>query len=182
MRRSDPPVRIHFVIDPAASRWPDLSRLTEADIDAMPDRFVGGRNSWIAQSYVRLRPALEARGWEATTGPCFVPGTISIVHRDDANRFDAAAAATFLVVVRADRAPVHACDVAIAQNPLDLRERERFVPLWPQPGLRARHAGRGSRLERLAYQGRIDRAPEWFHDGDFHRALHRRGVRFEVRS
>lgn len=182
MRQHEHPIRIHFVIDPAASPWPDLPRLTEADIDARPDRFVGGRNSWIAQTFVRLRPVLEARGWQVTTGPRFVPGTISIVHRDDANRFDPPAAATFLVVVRADRAPVHACDLALAQNPLALGEGERFMPLWPQPGLRARDAGRGTRLECLAYQGRVERAPDWFGDADFHRALRRRGVRFEVRS
>jgi hypothetical protein len=182
MRTSTPRIRIHFVIDPLATHWPDLERLTEPDIDAMPERFVGGRNSWIAQTFLRLRPALEARGWEVTTGPGFVPGTLAIVHRDDANRFDAAAAASFLVVVRADRAPVRACDVAIAQNALDLEGNERFLPLWPQPGLRPRDAGRGARLECLAYQGRVDSAPGWFKDGDFHRALRRRGVRFEVRS
>jgi len=85
-------------------------------------------------------------------------------------------------VVRADRPAVHACDLAIAQNPLGLRRNERFLPLWPQPGLRPRHAGRGVRLECLAYMGRIGRAPEWFVDAEFLRALRRRGVRFEIRS
>lgn len=182
MAASGSGIGIHFVIDPGSTHWPDLSRLTEADIEAAPDRFVGGRNAWIAQTFVRLRPALEARGWRVTTGPRFVPGTIGIVHRDDANRLDRAAAASFMVVVRADRAPVHACDIAVAQNALGLRDHERFVPLWPQPGLRPRHPGRGTRLECLAYQGRTASAPEWFTDGDFHRALRRRGVRFEVRS
>ena len=177
-----PFLRIHFVLDPRATHWPDLARLQEADIDAFHERFVGGRNSWIAQTFVRLRPHLEARGWHVTTGPRFVPGVINIAHRDDANRFTPEAAASFLVVVRADRAPVFACDVAIAQNALDLRAKERYVPLWPQPGLRARHAGRGVRLECLAYQGRTGRIPEWFQDADFVRALRRRGVRLEVRA
>jgi len=39
----------------------------------------------------------------ATTGDRFLPGTISIVHRDDANRFGSPAHESFLVVVRADR-------------------------------------------------------------------------------
>lgn len=178
----DPRLTIHFVLDPRATHWPDLEGLSERDIDAFHERFVGGRNSWIAQTFVRLRPHLEARGWQVTTGPRFLPGAINIVHRDDANRFTAEAAASFLVVVRADRAPVFACDIAIAQNGLALRSNERYVPLWPQPGLRARHAGRGVRLESLAYHGRVDRVPEWFRDGDFLRALRRRGVRFEVRT
>jgi hypothetical protein len=172
----------HFVLDPRSTHWPDLDRLDESDIDALPDRFVGGRNSWIAQTFVRLRPALEARGWRVTTGANFVPDAINIAHRDDANCFSADAAASFLVVVRADRARVRACDVAIAQNALGLARNERFVPLWPQPGLRGRHPGRGVRLERLAYEGRIERVPDWFTDTDFLRALRRRGVRFEIRA
>lgn len=172
----------HFVLDPRSTHWPDLDRLDESDIDAWPDRFVGGRNSWIAQTFVRLRPALESRGWRVTTGARFRPGAINIAHRDDANRYSAAAAASFLVVVRADRPPVHACDIAIAQNALGLAGNERFVPLWPQPGLRPRHRGRGARLERIAYQGRVESAPEWFVDADFLQALRRRGVRFEIRA
>lgn len=180
-----PPAEIpafHFVLDPHATHWPDLERLDERDIDALHERFVGGRNSWVAQTFVRLRPALQARGWRATAGAGFLPGAINIVHRDDANRFNPQAAESFLVVIRADRPPVHACDIAIAQNALDLRANERHVPLWPQPGLTQRHPGRGVRLESLAYMGRIGRAPAWFRDQDFVRALRRRGVRFEVRS
>jgi hypothetical protein len=173
---------LHFVLDPRATHWPDLERLDERDIDRLPERFVGGRNSWIAQTFVRLRPALETRGWRVTSGARFCTGAINIAHRDDANHFSREAAASFLVVVRADRAPVHACDLAIAQNALGLRDNERHVPLWPQPGLIPRHAGRGVRLECLAYQGRIERVPAWFMDADFLRALRRRGIRFEVRS
>ena len=54
MRTSTPRIRIHFVIDPLATHWPDLDRLTGRDIDAMPERFVGGRNSWIAQTFLQL--------------------------------------------------------------------------------------------------------------------------------
>ena len=176
------PVRINFVMDPRATSWPDLQSLDEADIDRQPGRFVGGRNSWIAQTYVRLRDAIEARGWFATTGDRFLPGTISIVHRDDANRFGSPAHASFLVVVRADRAPVHACDLAIAQNGLHLLDHERFVPLWPQPGLVPRDPIRGERIRCLAYLGRRSHMPRWFEDDGFHRQLARRRVRFEVRE
>jgi hypothetical protein len=176
------PVRINFVMDPRATSWPDLAMLDESAIERRPARFVGGRNSWIAQTYLRLREAIEARGWIATTGDRFLPGTISIVHRDDANRFGSPAHESFLVVVRADRAPVHACDLAVAQNGVDLLEHERFVPLWPQPGLVPRDARRGETVRCLAYQGRRTHAPRWFDDPEFHRQLERRRVRFEVRE
>ena len=172
--------RFHFVLDPRATRWPDIASLDEADVARLPRRFVGGRNSWIAQSYVRLRRAIEARGWIATAGPGFPRDAICIAHRDDVNRFRAGAHAGFLVVVRADRAPVDACDFAIVQNGLALEPHERFIPLWPQPGLMQRDVRRGVRIERIAYHGRTASAPPWFADARFRRALERRGIAFDV--
>lgn len=175
-------VHVHFVLDPRATSWPDIESLDESDIARSPHRFVGGRNSWIAQSFLRLRPWLQARGWRASAGPRFLPGTISIVHRDDLNRFGSDAHASYLVAVRADRAPVSACDVAIAQNAIRLARNERFIPLWPQPGLVPRDVERGERIERIAYQGRTGTAPPWFASGTFARELARRGMRFEARA
>lgn len=121
-------------------------------------------------------------GCLVTAGPEFVPGAVAVAHRDDVNRFGAHARRSFLVVVRADRAPALACDLAIAQNPLALATHERFVPLWPQPGLLPRSHARAYRVERLAYQGRTGSVPEWFADRDFHHALSRRGVSFDMRE
>lgn len=173
---------VHFVLDSGATRWPDIDSLLESDIEREPGRFVGGRNSWIAQSFLRLRPHLESRGWRASAGPGFIPGTISVAHRDDLNRFAGAAHRSYLVAVRADRAPVAACDVAIAQNALRLGRRERFIPLWPQPGLVPRDRARGSRVERIAYQGRTGTSPRWFASDAFRRQLSRRNVGFEARE
>ena len=175
-------VRFHFVLDPRATRWHDIASLHDGDVDRMPGRFVGGRNSWVAQTFVRLRRAIEARGWQATAGPGFPPGAICIAHRDDVNDFALPAHASFLVVVRADRAPVEACDLAIVQNALAVERHERFIPLWPQPGIAPRGAGRGTRVERLAYLGRTDSAPAWFEDADFRRALRARRIEFDVRT
>jgi len=180
MDRASP--RFHFVLDPRATRWGDIGGLDEDDIARDPGRFCGGRNSWIAQSFLRLRRPIAARGWTATAGPGFPEGAICIAHRDDVDRFRMRAYASFLVVVRADRAPVQACDVAIVQNGLAPEAHERFLPLWPQPGLLPREAARGVRIERLAYLGRTAAVPPWFGDAGFRRALERRGVQFEVRA
>lgn len=171
---------MHFLLDARATHWPDIEQLDEPDIDRAPGRFVGGRNSWIAQTFLRLRRVLERRGWKVTAGPRIEPGAITVVHRDDANDFLDRRHETFLVVVRADRAPVVACDFAIVQNGLAPNSNERFVPLWPQPGLVGRDASRGTRIERLAYQGRTVTAPAWFRDPDFHQRLASRGVRFDI--
>ena len=170
---------VQFVLGNHATHWRDIESLDASDIARLPHRFVGGRNSWIAQTYVRLRRALEARGWKVRVGARFVPGAIAIVHRDDANDFLGNAHASFLVVVRADRPPVRACDFALVQNELSLSPLERFLPLWPQPGLLPRAAERGTRVERLAYHGR--HVPAWFADARFARCLQQRGIRFEVK-
>lgn len=173
---------VNFVLDARATHWPDLDRLSPGDIARQPERFVGGRNSWIAQSYVRLRPLLEARGWKVTAGARHVPGSITVVHRDDANEFLSGAFRTFLVVVRADRQPAMACDLALVQNNVAPLPHERFMPLWPQPGLVPRDRVRNTTIRRIAYMGRLASPPAWFSDPQLHAALRRRGVEFEVRT
>ena len=179
----DPAARVvHFVLGNRATHWRDIERLDESRIALEPRRFVAGRNSWIAQTYVRLRAALEARGWTVTVGESFEPGAIVVVHRDDANDFAGCAHASYLVVVRADRAPVAACDLAIVQNRIGNAPHERFIPLWPQPGLRPRDPSRGAVITRIAYHGRTTSAPSWFSDAALLRALRRRGIQFDVQD
>lgn len=177
---ASPPVT--FVIRHLARDWADLPALGEGDIDRNPRRFCGGRNSWIAQGYLRLREALECRGHRVDLSDGLPASGIAFVHRDDANDFRACANGAFRVVVRADRAPVVACDLAIAQNATALRDNERFVPLWPQPALQPRESRRGTRIRRVVYQGRTGSAPSWFGDESFLGALRHRGVAFEVRT
>lgn len=171
---------ITFVLGHLDRDWPDIERLTEADIARSPARFQGGRNSWIAQGYLRLREALGQRGCRVRVASRVPDSGIALVHRDDANDCRVERSGAFLVVVRADRAPVLACDLAIAQNGTDLRRGERFVPLWPQPGLRPRDALRGHRIARLTYHGRPDRLPAWLAQPRFLAGLSARGVRFEA--
>ena len=170
-----------FTLRNRSRDWPDLERLSEADIEREPLRFVGGRNSWIAQTFLRLRPFLVQRGFAVRASDDFVTDAICVVHRDDANDFASGGHRSHLVVVRADRPPVYACDHVISQNALGIAQGEHFIPLWPQPGIRRRDAARGNHVERLAYAGRTGSSPDWFFAADFHRSLRRRGVSFDVR-
>jgi len=173
-------ITVCFTLANRARDWPDIERLREQDIERQPARFVGGRNSWIAQTYLRLRAPLIERGWQVHVSTRFQPDAICIAHRDDANDFTGGAHRSHLVVVRADRPPVRACDHALVQNALAANAGEHFVPLWPQPGLLPRATSRGSRVERLAYAGRTQSSPDWFFCAAFHRALQKRGVVFDV--
>lgn len=168
---------LHFVLDAPARRWHDIEGLEPEDIAASPRRFVGGRNAWVAQTYVRLKVPRAQRGWRVTVGTAYVPGAICLTHRDDANAFRGGAHRSFLVVVRADRPPVHACDLAIVQNDIDCAAHERYLPLWPQPGIVVREARRGTRIARLAYLGRTASARRWFFDSALRNALERRAVK-----
>ncbi|MBK7661754.1 MAG: hypothetical protein IPJ28_22705 [Betaproteobacteria bacterium] len=170
---------VTFVLGHLERDWPDIERLTESEIERQPSRFQGGRNSWIAQGYLRLREGLERLGCRVRVASRVPSAGIALVHRDDANDCRVERSGAFVVVVRADRAPVLACDLAIAQNGTRLRRGERFLPLWPQPGLRPRDAQRGHRIARLTYHGRPDRLPAWLAEPRFLADLSARGIRFE---
>ena len=53
------PVSIQFVVGDLRTRWPDIDSLGEPDLARTPERFRGGRNSWIVQGWLRLREALQ---------------------------------------------------------------------------------------------------------------------------
>jgi hypothetical protein len=176
-------VHVHFVARALSSHWPDIERLDESDIARHAQRFRGGVNNWIVQTYLRLRDPLRRADILPTIGDALVPGCINIAHRDSLNRLLTPYHRSYVVGIRADRPPLHSCNWEIAQNDLaPKRSRMRYLPLWPQPGLITRDAARGSRIERIAYFGRTSSAPAWFYDGAFAGELSRLGVTFEIRD
>jgi hypothetical protein len=177
------PMQIHFVARALAAAWPDLAHLREDDVDAQAARFRGGVNNWILQTFLRLRPRLAAAGIGTSIGETLIPGCVNIAHRDCLNRLFTPYHRSFVVGVRADRAPVYLCDLEIVQNELEpVSPRTHFLNFWPQPGLIARDPARGTRVERVAYFGRASTAPPWFYDAGWHAALADIGIRFEVRD
>lgn len=176
-------MRMHFVARALASAWPDLADLTDDDVDAQAMRFRGGVNNWVVQTYLRLKSSLASAGIVATIGETLVPACVNIAHRDCLNRLLTPYFRSFVVGIRADRPPVFLCNVEVVQNDLQPRTaRSAFVNFWPQPGLVARDARRGSRVERMAYFGRSSSLPAWFHDPAWHAALAAIGVTFEIRE
>lgn len=176
-------MQIHFVARSLGTQWPDIERLEERSVERHAQRFRGGVNNWVVQTYLRLAHPLRDAGMRPTIGDLFVPGCLNIAHRDSLNRLTAPYHRSYVVGIRADRPPLHSCQWEVAQNAVEPpRERTRYLPLWPQPGLIARDAARGTRIERIAYFGRTSAAPAWFYDHRFHDALHRRGITFEIRD
>jgi hypothetical protein len=176
-------MRMHFIARGLATAWPDLAELTEDDVDAQAARFRGGVNNWIIQTFLRLRAPLLASGITPTVGEALVPDCVNVAHRDSLNRLFAPYYRSFVVGIRADRPPVHLCDLEIVQNPIGATgPRTHFLNFWPQPGLIPRDPARGSRIERMAYFGRASNAPAWFSDPAWHEALAGLGITFEIRD
>ena len=121
-------MRIHFVARALAANWPDLHGLEERDIATHAARFRGGINNWIVQTYLRVRAPLTSVGMTLTIGEEFVPGCINVAHRDCLNRMFAPYFRSYVVGIRADRSPVHWCDIEIVQNELEPETPRQALP------------------------------------------------------
>lgn len=174
---------VDFVVKHLRRQWPDIATLRACDVDGQAHRFRGGINNWIVQSFLQLREPLAAAGIRARITDRFEPNAICIAHRDHLNSFTDFCERAYVVAVRADRPPVRIGQRQIVQNLVSgRRDGERFLPLWPQPGLIPRDARRGGRIERAAYFGRDGSMPDWLRDPRYVAALRDQGVDFAVRS
>jgi hypothetical protein len=174
---------IYFVVKKLKGQWPDIAELGTIDIYRQAHRFRGGVNNWVVQSYLQLREPLARAGIRAHITDRFVTNAICIAHRDHLNSFSDFCERGYIVAVRADRPPVQIGRRQIVQNPLAGRNAgERYIPLWPQPGLIPRDPRRGGRIECMAYFGRDESMPDWLRDPGFTQSLNRIGITFSLRT
>jgi hypothetical protein len=144
------------------SQWTDADALDASDVDRHQRRFRSGHDVWIVQSFLLLRERLRALGHDVALRAGFPAGALCIAHWDSLNAFLSGAHRCRVIGVRADRPPLYGCDAVVVQNNVELDDRtHRFIPLWPQPGLLPRDPARGTRIETLAYFGRVEFLPAW---------------------
>ncbi len=174
---------VHFVMRDLATKWPDLERLTELDVDVQPERMRTGVVNWVLQTYLHLRQALTERAVTSSVSEHIMPEVINIVHRDSFNSLDAAARRATIIGVRADRPPFMMADLEILQNDVgELLPNQFYIPFWPQPGLIPRSRARAERVEHMVYLGNTGTTSPWLSDPDFLAALTAIGVSFEIRE
>ncbi len=175
---------VAFVADRKdCARWPDIATLTPADVDRQQHRFRSGIDVWIAQSYVLLRDALAARGYEVRFGSRHPWHGIGIAHWDDLNALFNGAHRAHVIGVRADRSRLESCERVIVQNDIGpLAPCERYIALWPQPGLVPRDPARGTTVRTVGYFGRMGRVPGWMRGGELAARLAAIGVALELRE
>ena len=168
-----------FVAGTRCAAWSDLDAWSEDDIDRNAVRFRSGIDVWIVQTYLHVRDALAAEGWSVSLVPDFVPGSIAVAHWDELHRLRWRAPLAYLIGVRADRPPLCVADKVVRQNTLVPDDAHQVgIPLWPQPGIKARRPERGDRVRRIGYFGRLAMAPRFFSDPAFHAEIAALGLEF----
>lgn len=171
--------KLTFVAGTRSSAWNDLDAWAEEDIDRNAARFRSGIDVWIVQTYLHVRDVLAAEGWRVALVPHFEPGSIAVAHWDELHRLRWRAPLAYLIGVRADRPPLCVADRMVRQNTLVPDDAfQTGIPLWPQPGIRARRAERGDEVRRIGYFGRLAMAPRFFSDPAFHEEVASLGLEF----
>lgn len=159
------------------SKWRDAVALGASDVDRQQQRFRSGHDVWIVQTYLLLGARLRALGCDVRLQSGFLRDALCIAHWDCLNAFFSGSRRCRVIGVRADRPPLHGCDAVVVQNNV-VRDDDmnRYIPLWPQPGLVPRDAARGTRIETIAFFGRTGSLAAWVLDDSLRRRLAELGV------
>jgi hypothetical protein len=167
-----------YFVHRVLSEWDALRDGATPPVEDFAHKFGEGRNCWTVQTYMRLRE----RGRDVDLVPDYVPGQINVVHYDDLtirHRPDRA----FIVAFEPDRPRPAIADMRIVQNHLQIRcSRDHFMPLWPQPGLRARDSSRAATLQRIGYVGIAAYLAAEFQSENFRRRLAEMGMELVIRD
>ena len=170
---SELPDPVHFVC-PDDRVWPELRDGAAAEIDGatLSKRAVGTMNNWVLRTCDQLRRA----GLPATLAAEQRADAVNIVYVRDfgrrARRRDA-----FAVVPLSDAHYTMLADFRIFQNGLWRAGNKGWtIWHWPQPATMPRDPGRGDRVERLVYKGRLANPDPAFRSETFRARLAELGV------
>jgi len=162
----------------------------ESDLEALkgldPDRdlsyFRQGERSWVLQTWLRLRAA----GYPVELSDAPPERGLVVFHAKQKHALARAAKGRrdlVFVAIRADNSSPLLADFEILQNGRFADGVRRFaLPFWPQPGLRRRDPGRGTRLERVGYMGLEENLHPDFRGESWPRALAGLGLEWVPRT
>lgn len=172
------PYPVHFVVDwqKYADRDITVTPPPDPDDPEIVTWLTRGRPSWVVQPYLRLR----RRGvGQLSIGLGYRSNAINFVHYDDTKT--PPPANCFTIVVESDRAPIHVGEIQITQSPAPLRNKRTWMLIfWPQPGLIAREADRGPRVEQIHFFGNGSHLDKAFLSADTHARLAELGAKINV--
>ncbi len=166
---------------------PEVERLRGLDPDRDWRELQRGERAWVLQTCLRLMQA----GYPARLAAELPPSGLVVFHskqRQAVARLAAAGTAAgapgrVLVGVRGDLKAPAVADFEVVQNARTADGRRSFfVPHWPQPGLVARDAARGTTLARAAYKGFDRNLHPYFRTAAWRQFLAERGIAWVVDS
>jgi hypothetical protein len=134
---------------------------------------------WILQTFVRLRRA-GAPVQLALAPPERGVVVAHAIHVDRLLREAPNPSDIIVVSTRSDKPKHLLADFEIVQNGSNVGDYQFFIPSWIQPGLVARSADRGTRVECVAYYGARGQLHEDLTTPEWAEALRNRGVRWEA--
>ena len=182
---------IHFVYADLTI-WRDVEAGAVFSPDEAPQRFAGGINTWIVQTFLRLKLA----GWNVTLGETPRSDAVCVVHFDHLLHLKTPWQ-FYLVAVRADRSPVVAAQQVVVQNQStgdpaheaarpsqasEIAPPSTFINFWPQPGVRERAADRQPRVNRLVFMGRPNNLATSLQTPEFAQAVQNEGAEFSIQT
>lgn len=137
---------------------------------------MGSLNGWVVRSYYELL----RRGHGVTTSGHLREDAINVVSPRDFGRRQRGFRA-FVLVPRADGHRPMLANFFLEQSPAVAPGGWwDAISYWPQADIRPRDAGRGARVEVLAFKGRVTNLDPPFRDAAFQAALGQRGARLEM--
>lgn len=140
-----------------------------------------GPAAWVVQTYLHMRQL----GLPCELTAQWPEDGVVVAHRDHLPDTWAQRPQRYVVCCLADRMLPHPyADLHVLQNPY---QRLRFgahvyVPHWPQPGLRPRDAGRGAKMENLAFFGEVGNLAPALRAPEFSAWCRQQGMRFSIPS
>ncbi|MBA3698674.1 MAG: glycosyltransferase family 1 protein [Planctomycetes bacterium] len=170
---------VNFYSRRKARAFADIYAGKLVDPDLTPELWRDGLDTWIVQTYLRLRQQSDLP-FHCTLSAKFMPDAINVAHRDEASPWFRPASC-YTVVIRADRPPVLSADQVVVQNPGQIGPNHTFIPFWPQPGLVPRVPLPTARFRNLAFLGRPEHLSSAFTDGGLQRSLAAMGINLELR-
>ena len=161
---------------------PSIGHIPNIDPDRDWRYFGNGVVIWIAQTFLRLRNC-GAKVALTSTPP---NDGVVVLHADDLPSYVAANGRRnrcFVVCVRADRNPNPDTDLEIVQNRfLEQSNRTKYIPHWPQPGLKSRVRERGTLVQNITFKGYPAQLHEMFRTLHWQRFLKLHKLRWNENS
>lgn len=131
---------------------------------------------WTVQTFLYMRQA----GLNVQLVDQPVSGAICLVHYD-VTKNKVFAPDSFVVGIRADRAPLRVREIEVVQNPTNLGGSDRFLMnYWPQSRITPRDPARGNHIEQISYFGGPGGLSPQFRDPAFTNALKALGVTLKL--